>query len=105
MGEGTRALAMTTDCTPRYVFADPYEGGKQAIAEAWRNLCAVGATPLAVTNCLNFGSPENPDVMWQFREAVHGLADGSAELYDETRQPAVWPSPWFDDAIAAEQLG
>jgi phosphoribosylformylglycinamidine synthase len=58
-----KALAITTDCTPRYCFADPYEGGKQAIAEAYRNLSAVGATPLAVTNCLNFANPQRPEIM------------------------------------------
>jgi phosphoribosylformylglycinamidine synthase len=55
-----KALAMSTDCTPRYCFADPYEGGKQAVAETWRNICAVGATPLAITNCLNFANPQRP---------------------------------------------
>jgi phosphoribosylformylglycinamidine synthase len=61
-----KALAITTDCTPRYCYADPVEGGKQAVAEAYRNLCAVGAKPLAITNCLNFGNPERPEIMGQF---------------------------------------
>jgi phosphoribosylformylglycinamidine synthase len=61
-----RAIALTTDCTPRYCVADPRRGGAQAVAEAWRNLCAVGARPLAVTDCLNFGNPQNPLVMGQF---------------------------------------
>jgi phosphoribosylformylglycinamidine synthase len=73
---GTRkALAMTTDCTPRYCYADPYEGGKQAIAEAYRNLCSVGARPLAVTNCLNFGNPQRPEIMAQFVECLRGMGD------------------------------
>jgi phosphoribosylformylglycinamidine synthase len=60
-----KALAISTDCTPRYCFADPYEGGKQAVAETWRNICAVGATPLAITNCLNFANPQRPEIMGQ----------------------------------------
>src|SRR5205814_6528060 len=60
-----KGLAITTDCTPRYCFADPVEGGRQAVAESWRNLTAVGATPLAITNCLNFGNPEKPEIMGQ----------------------------------------
>ncbi|NNC59065.1 MAG: phosphoribosylformylglycinamidine synthase subunit PurL, partial [Erythrobacter sp.] len=70
-----KALAISTDCTPRYVYADPYEGGKQAIAEAFRNLCAVGARPLAVTNCLNFANPQRPEIMTQFVEALRGMGD------------------------------
>src|SRR5688500_8486988 len=78
---GTRkALAITTDCTPRYCYADPYEGGKQAIAEAYRNLCAVGARPLAVTNCLNFGNPQRPEIMAQFVECLEGIDRKSTRL-------------------------
>ncbi len=91
-----KALAMTTDCTPRYCFADPYEGGKQAIAEAYRNLCAVGARPLAVTNCLNFGNPQRPEIMAQFVECLRGMGDacraldfpivsGNVSLYNESK--------------------
>ncbi len=106
---GTRkALAMTTDCTPRYVYADPYEGGKQAIAEAYRNLCAVGARPLAVTNCLNFGNPQRPEIMAQFVEALRGMGDacraldfpivsGNVSLYNESKATgggsAILPTP------------
>jgi len=90
-----RGLAITTDCTPRYVYADPYEGGKQAIAEAYRNLCAVGARPLAVTNCLNFANPQRPEIMSQFVHALEGMGDacraldfpivsGNVSLYNET---------------------
>ncbi|MEO7276711.1 MAG: phosphoribosylformylglycinamidine synthase subunit PurL [Sphingomicrobium sp.] len=103
-----KALAMTTDCTPRYVYADPYEGGKQAIAEAWRNLCAVGARPLAVTNCLNFGNPQRPEIMAQFVEALRGMGEacraldfpivsGNVSLYNESKATgggsAILPTP------------
>jgi phosphoribosylformylglycinamidine synthase len=106
---GTRkALAITTDCTPRYCYADPYEGGKQAIAEAYRNLCAVGATPLAVTNCLNFGNPQRPEIMAQFVECLRGMGDacraldfpivsGNVSLYNESKATgggsAILPTP------------
>jgi phosphoribosylformylglycinamidine synthase len=69
-----KALAISTDCTPRYVFADPYEGGKQAVAETWRNICAVGATPLAITNCLNFANPQRPEIMGQIVGALKAWA-------------------------------
>jgi phosphoribosylformylglycinamidine synthase II len=103
-----KALAMTTDCTPRYCYADPYEGGKQAIAEAYRNLCAVGARPLAVTNCLNFGNPQRPEIMAQFVEALRGMGDacraldfpivsGNVSLYNESKATgggsAILPTP------------
>ncbi len=99
-----RALAMTVDCTPRYVQADPFEGGKQAVAETWRNLTATGARPLAVTNNLNFGNPQRPHVMGQFVEAVQGLGaacraldypviSGNVSLYNETSGQAILPTP------------
>jgi phosphoribosylformylglycinamidine synthase II len=104
-----KALAITTDCTPRYCFADPVEGGKQAIAEAWRNLCAVGATPLAATDCMNFGNPQRPEVMGQFVGCIEGMAQacraldfpivsGNVSLYNETRNEdgtgsAILPTP------------
>ncbi|MCH8111782.1 MAG: phosphoribosylformylglycinamidine synthase subunit PurL [Proteobacteria bacterium] len=99
-----RGLAMTTDCTPRYVAADPVEGGRQAVAEAWRNLTAVGARPLAVTDCLNFGSPERAEVMGQFVGAVRGLGEacraldfpvvsGNVSFYNETTGQAIQPTP------------
>ena len=75
-----RGVAVSADASGRYTKLDPNTGARLALAEAYRNVAVTGATPVAVTNCLNFGSPENPDVMWQFREAVHGLADGCAEL-------------------------
>jgi phosphoribosylformylglycinamidine synthase subunit PurL len=91
-----KALAITTDCTPRYCKADPHEGGKQAIAEAWRNLCAVGARPLAATDCMNFGNPQRPEIMGQFVGCIEGMAQacraldfpivsGNVSLYNETR--------------------
>ena len=70
-----KALAVTSDCTPRYVQADPYEGGKQAVAEAWRNLTAVGADPIAITDNLNFGNPERPEIMGQIVRAIDGMAE------------------------------
>jgi len=103
-----KALAITTDCTPRYVFADPYEGGKQAIAEAYRNLCAVGARPLAVTNCLNFANPQRPEIMAQIVHALEGMGDacraldfpivsGNVSLYNQSKATgggsAILPTP------------
>ena len=84
----SKALAMTTDCTPRYCYADPYEGGKQAIAEAYRNLCAVGAKPLAITNCLNFGNPQRPEIMAQIVGCLEGMSEACrrARLPDRERQ-------------------
>jgi phosphoribosylformylglycinamidine synthase len=102
---GTRkALAVTSDCTPRYVQADPYEGGKQAVAEAWRNLTAVGADPIAITDNLNFGNPERPEIMGQIVRAIDGMAEacreldfpvvsGNVSLYNETNGAAIPPTP------------
>ena len=75
-----KALAITTDVTPRYCQADPFEGAKQAVAEAWRNLTAVGATPLAVTDNLNFGNPEKPEIMGEIVTAIEGLAEACRAL-------------------------
>ena len=72
--DGPKALALTADVTPRYCEADPFEGGKQAVAEAWRNLTAVGARPLAVTDNLNFGNPERPEIMGQLVGCIAGIA-------------------------------
>ena len=104
-----RGLAMTTDCTPRYCYADPVEGGKQAVAEAYRNLCAVGAKPLAVTNCLNFGNPQRPEIMAQIVGCLEGMSEacialdmpivsGNVSLYNETKNEdgtgsAILPTP------------
>jgi phosphoribosylformylglycinamidine synthase len=104
-----KALAMTADVTPRYCHADPVEGGKQAVAEAYRNLSAVGARPLAITNCLNFGNPQRPEIMGQFVGCVEGMAEacraldfpvvsGNVSLYNETKNDdgsslAILPTP------------
>ena len=99
-----KALAITTDVTPRYCKADPFEGAKQAVAEAWRNLSAVGATPLAVTDNLNFGNPEKPEIMGEIASAVDGIAEacrafdfpvvsGNCSLYNETNGEAILPTP------------
>ncbi|MCZ6845300.1 MAG: phosphoribosylformylglycinamidine synthase subunit PurL, partial [Alphaproteobacteria bacterium] len=99
-----KGLAMATDCTPRYVEANPIEGGRQAVAEAWRNVTAVGATPLAVTNNLNFGNPERPEIMGQLVGAVQGIGEactaldcpvvsGNVSLYNETNGKAILPTP------------
>ncbi|MBY0407496.1 MAG: phosphoribosylformylglycinamidine synthase subunit PurL [Rickettsiales bacterium] len=100
----SKALAISTDCTPRYCFADPVEGGKQAVAETWRNLTAVGATPLAITNCLNFGNPQKPEIMGQIVGCLQGMAEacraldypiisGNVSLYNETNGKGVQPTP------------
>ena len=102
--ESGRGIALSTDASGRYTRLDPYAGARLALAEAYRNVAVTGATPVAVTNCLNFGSPEDPGVMWQFREAVHGLADGCAELgipvtggnvsfYNQTGTTPILPTP------------
>ncbi len=123
----TIGLALTTDCTPRYVAADARLGGAQAVAEAWRNLSAVGARPLAVTDNLNFGSPEKPEVMGQFADAIAGMGEacraldfpvvsGNVSLYNETRAPdgtavSILPTPAIgglgvlEDAAQAVGMG
>lgn len=99
-----KALAITTDVTPRYCFADPVEGGKQAVAETYRNLTAVGATPLAITNCLNFGNPEKPEIMGQIVGCLQGMGEacrildypvisGNVSLYNETYSQPILPTP------------
>ena len=99
-----RGVAMSTDCNARYAMLDPYAGAQLALAEAYRNVVTTGATPVAVTDCLNFGSPEDPAVMWQLSEAIHGIADGCAvlgipvtggnvSLYNQTGATAILPTP------------
>lgn len=99
-----KGLAITTDCTPRYCYASPVEGGKQAVAESWRNLTAVGALPLAITNCLNFGNPEKPENMGQLVGCLQGMAEactaldypvvsGNVSLYNETNGSGIHPTP------------
>jgi phosphoribosylformylglycinamidine synthase len=100
----TKGLAVTTDCTPRYVKADPKAGGAQAVAEAWRNITATGAKPLAITDCMNFANPERPRIMGQFAGAIEGMIDactilefpvisGNVSLYNETNGEGILPTP------------
>jgi phosphoribosylformylglycinamidine synthase len=104
VNDGPTALALTTDVTPRYCEADPFEGGKQAVAEAWRNLTAVGARPLALTDNLNFGNPEKPEIMGQLVGCVRGIGEacraldfpvvsGNVSLYNETNGRGILPTP------------
>jgi phosphoribosylformylglycinamidine synthase II len=104
IGDGPKGLALATDVTPRYVEADPLEGGRQAVAECWRNLTASGALPIALTDNLNFGNPEKPEIMGQFALAVRGIGEaaraldfpvvsGNVSLYNETMGQAILPTP------------
>lgn len=99
-----KAIAISVDCNSRYVLLDPYEGGKQAVAEATRNLAVSGGKAIAITNCLNFGSPEDPNVMWQFVRAIEGMSDavtalrspvvsGNVSFYNQTDDTAINPTP------------
>ena len=116
-----KALALATDCTPRYVAADPKRGGAQAVAESWRNLTAVGALPLAITDNMNFGNPERPEIMGQFALAIEGMRDaclaldypvvsGNVSLYNETNGSGILPTPaiggvgLIDDAAKSVSL-
>ena len=121
--DGTnRALAITTDCTPRYCAADARAGGAQAVAEAWRNITATGAKPLAVTDNMNFGNPEKPEIMGQFAAAIMGMAtackaldfpvvSGNVSLYNETEGKGILPTPAIgavgviEDAALAVGIG
>ena len=104
LGDGPKGLALTTDCAERYCEADPFEGGKQAVAEAWRNLIAVGARPLALTDNLNFGNPEKPHAMGQLVGCIRGIGEaaraldfpivsGNVSLYNETMGTGIPPTP------------
>ncbi|MFV9876283.1 MAG: phosphoribosylformylglycinamidine synthase subunit PurL [Rickettsiales endosymbiont of Dermacentor nuttalli] len=99
-----KALAMSSDCTPRYCATNPYEGAKQAVVESWRNLISVGSKPLAITDCLNFGNPEKPEIMGQIVACIEGMAEackilnfpvisGNVSLYNETNDSAIYPTP------------
>jgi phosphoribosylformylglycinamidine synthase len=99
-----KGIAFTVDSNSRYVYLDPYRGGQIAVAEAARNLVCAGAVPLAVTDCLNFGNPENPEIFWRFKECVSGISDACRELntpvtggkvsfYNETEGEAIYPTP------------
>ena len=103
-GSGVKGLAMTVDCSSRYCYLDPYLGGMHAVAEAARNIACSGARPLAVTDNLNFGNPEKPEVMWQFVNAVKGIGEacralqtpvigGNVSFYNETKGQAIYPTP------------
>jgi phosphoribosylformylglycinamidine synthase II len=103
-GHATKALAFSSDVTPRYCEADPFEGGKQAVAECWRNLTATGADPIAATDNLNFGNPERPEIMGQLVEAIRGIGEacralefpivsGNVSLYNETQGQGILPTP------------
>jgi phosphoribosylformylglycinamidine synthase len=102
--KGDVAVALTTDGNGRYCYLDPYEGARLAVAEAARNVACTGARPVAITNCLNFGNPEKPEVMWQFAEAVRGIGDacaalgtpvtgGNVSFYNETKGRPIYPTP------------
>ena len=115
INEGPKGLALTSDVTPRYCEADPYEGGKQAVAEAYRNLTAVGARPLAVTDNLNFGNPERPEIMGQLVGCIRGIGEacraldfpvvsGNVSLYNETEGRAIPPTPAIGVAPTAVRL-
>ena len=102
--ETNLGVAVSTDCNGRFAKLDPYAGAQLALAESYRNVATGGATPLAVSDCLNFGSPEDPDVMWQFAEACRGLKDaclelgipvtgGNVSLYNQTGETAILPTP------------
>ena len=99
-----KGIALVTDCNARMVYLDPLRGGMLAVCEAARNLACVGARPLALTNCLNFGNPENPTIYWQMREAIEGMSraaailntpvvGGNVSLYNETEAGAIFPTP------------
>jgi phosphoribosylformylglycinamidine synthase II len=104
LDRGPKGLALTTDCTPRYCHADPEAGGAQAVAESWRNLTAVGARPLAVTDNMNFGNPERPEIMGQFAGCIEGMrkaclaldypvVSGNVSFYNETNGKGILPTP------------
>ncbi|MBN2825585.1 MAG: phosphoribosylformylglycinamidine synthase II, partial [Campylobacterales bacterium] len=102
--ENGRALAMSSDCNPRYCYIDPMKGGALAVVESGRNVAMSGARPLSITDCLNFGNPENPEVMWQFAQSCEGIKEactklntpvvsGNVSLYNETNGVSVYPTP------------
>ena len=111
-----KAIAVTADCTPRYCVAEPKVGGAQAVAECWRNLTCVGAQPLAITDCLNFGNPEKPEVMGQFVKAIEGMSEacralnfpvvsGNVSFYNETENSNIPPTPQVGGVGILEDIG
>ena len=116
VGEGRKGIALCTDVTPRYCEADPYEGGKQAVAEAWRNLTAVGAMPVALTDNLNFGNPERPEIMGQLVGCIEGIGEaaralsfpivsGNVSLYNETQGRGILPTPSIGGVGLVDDVG
>jgi phosphoribosylformylglycinamidine synthase len=114
--ESRKALALVTDCTPRYCQSDPQSGGAQAVAESWRNLTAVGATPLAITDNMNFGNPERPEIMGQFAGCIEGMraaclaldypvVSGNVSLYNETNGKGILPTPVIGGVGLIEDAG
>ena len=112
--DSNKAIALTSDCNTRYVYLDPFQGGAIAVAEAARNIVCSGGKPLALTNCLNFGSPEDPEIFWQLQEAVRGMSaacrmlntpviSGNVSLYNETGGQAVYPTPMVGMAGLIEE--
>ena len=113
--DGPKGLALTCDVTPRYCEADPFEGGKQAVAEAWRNITAVGGTPLAITDNLNFGNPERPEIMGQLVGCLKGIGaacsalefpvvSGNVSLYNETQGRGILPTPTIGGVGVVEDV-
>jgi phosphoribosylformylglycinamidine synthase len=99
-----KGIAMTADCNSRFVYLDPYVGGAIAVAEAAQNIACQGGKPLAITDCLNFGNPEKPEIFWQFEQACAGIGQacrvlntpvigGNVSLYNETPESAIYPTP------------
>ena len=99
-----KAISISTDCNGRFVYLNPYEGGKRAVAESSRNVVCTGAKPIAITNCLNFGNPQDPEVYWQFKKAVEGIGEacrvlntpvtgGNVSFYNETNDSSIYPTP------------
>ena len=116
VGDGPKGLALTTDVTQRYCEADPVQGGRQAVAEAWRNITATGATPLALTDNLNFGNPERPEIMGQFVGCLQGIGEaalaldfpivsGNVSLYNETQGRGILPTPSIGGVGLIDDVG
>ena len=110
-----KALAVCSDSTPRYCAADPTEGGKQAVAESWRNITSVGAKPIAITDCMNFGNPEKEEIMGQFAGVINGMVEaceildypvvsGNVSLYNETNGKGINPTPAIGGVGLLESL-
>jgi phosphoribosylformylglycinamidine synthase len=115
--KGTRkGIAISTDCQSRYCYLDPYAGAALAVAESARNVSCIGAEPVAITNCLNFGNPERPEIMWQFKQATAGMAEacrqfgtpvtgGNVSFYNETKGEGIYPTPTIGMVGVLEDVG